>query len=184
MPTTLRRSLRPALNLAAASAVAATLTLAGPSTTATATPSPGSDVSLAAATTAKASTSSRSSSRRHLSRGEKVARAAAKQVGDRYRYGASGPSAFDCSGLTSYVYKEAAHKKIPRTSSAQANAVKRIAKKWAKKGDLVFFTGSGGVYHVGVYAGNGYLWHAPNSGERVKKEKIWTSSVFYGRVRW
>ena len=49
-------------------------------------------------------------------------------------------------------------------------------------GDLVFFTGSGGVYHVAIYAGDGTVWHAPHSGAVVSQEPIWTSSVFYGRV--
>ena len=46
----------------------------------------------------------------------------------------------------------------------------------------MFFTGSGGVYHVAIYAGDGMIWHAPHSGAVVSLEPIWTSSVFYGRV--
>jgi cell wall-associated NlpC family hydrolase len=59
--------------------------------------------------------------------------------------------------------------------------VRRISAGDARPGDLVFFTGSGGVYHVGIYAGGGAVWHAPRPGEGVQREQIWTSSVFYGR---
>ena len=52
-----------------------------------------------------------------------------------------------------------------------------------RRGDLVFFTSRGSVYHVAIYAGHGYIWHAPYSGARVRRDHIWTSSVFYGRVR-
>lgn len=109
-------------------------------------------------------------------------RVGAAQTGDPYRYGAAGPSAFDCSGLTSYAYRNAG-KTIPRTSSAQRGATRHIAAGEAKVGDLVFFHGSGGVYHVGLYAGQGQILHAPYSGTSVRKERIWTSSVSYGRVR-
>ena len=46
----------------------------------------------------------------------------------------------------------------------------------------MFFGAAGGVYHVGIYAGDGYIWHAPHPGTVVSKERIWTSDVFYGRV--
>jgi cell wall-associated NlpC family hydrolase len=56
-----------------------------------------------------------------------------------------------------------------------------------RKGDLMFFYGSGGVYHVGVYAGtkdgHRYLIHAPNSGERVHRERVWTNSWYAGTLR-
>lgn len=103
------------------------------------------------------------------------------QKGDPYRYGASGPSAFDCSGLTSYSYKRAG-KTIPRSSRAQRAATKKIARKSARVGDLVFFHGGGGVYHVGLYAGGNKILHAPYTGARVRVEKIWTDSVSFGRV--
>ncbi|KOG88863.1 glycoside hydrolase, partial [Streptomyces varsoviensis] len=46
----------------------------------------------------------------------------------------------------------------------------------------VFFHSRGGVYHVGIYAGKGRIWHAPKSGTVVRLEKIWSRSVSYGRV--
>ena len=109
-----------------------------------------------------------------------VLRIAASKAGTPYVYGATGPSAFDCSGFTQWVFNRVG-KSLPRTAAAQAGAVRRISADDARPGDLVFFTGSGGVYHVGIYAGGGAIWHAPRPGEGVRREQIWTSSVFYGR---
>lgn len=117
-----------------------------------------------------------------LSVGERIVRTAAAQAGDPYRYGAAGPHAFDCSGLVLYSAKRNG-KHLPRTSSAQRGATRRIAFKDRRRGDLVFFHGSSGVYHVGIYAGMNTIWHAPYTGARVRKERIWTSAVSYGRVR-
>jgi cell wall-associated NlpC family hydrolase len=117
------------------------------------------------------------------SRGERVMRTVRAQAGDPYAWGGTGPNRFDCSGLTKYVYQKATGKSLPRTSGAQAGATKRISRGAAKPGDLVFFTGGGGVYHVAIYAGGNQVWHAPGSGKSVSKAKIWTGSVFFGRVR-
>jgi cell wall-associated NlpC family hydrolase len=48
---------------------------------------------------------------------------------------------------------------------------------------LVFFHSGGSVYHVAIYAGNNYIWHAPHTGAKVRKEKMWTQNVWYGRIR-
>lgn len=108
-------------------------------------------------------------------------RVAAAQKGDPYRWGATGPNAFDCSGLTSYSFRRAGVS-IPRTSSAQRGATRRIPASAARPGDLVFFQSGGRVYHVGFYAGNHRVLHAPHTGARVRIERIWTSAVSYGRV--
>jgi cell wall-associated NlpC family hydrolase len=108
---------------------------------------------------------------------------ARSRKGSPYRYGASGPHRFDCSGLTRWSYAHVG-KWLPHSSSAQVSRTKRIwHRSNARRGDLVFFYGHGSVYHVGIYAGHGYVWHAPYSGARVRKEHIWTRSVFFGRVR-
>jgi cell wall-associated NlpC family hydrolase len=106
---------------------------------------------------------------------------ARSRKGSPYSYGAVGPHRFDCSGLTRWVFAHVG-KSLPHSSSAQAGKVKRISRSHARRGDLVFFYGHGGVYHVAIYAGNGMIWHAPHSGAVVSLEPIWTSSVFYGRV--
>lgn len=111
---------------------------------------------------------------------------ARRQKGDPYRYGAAGPNAFDCSGLVKFSFGKAGFR-MPRTSSAQAGAVKRIPRHRMRPGDLVFFTGSGGVYHVGIFAkwddGRRVIIHSPGSGQRVHAAKIWTGSWFAGTVR-
>jgi cell wall-associated NlpC family hydrolase len=108
---------------------------------------------------------------------------AAAQKGIRYTYGGASPSkGFDCSGLTLYAYAKAG-KRLPRTAQQQFNAAHKITRGSARPGDLVFFGSASGIYHVGIYAGGGYIWHAPRPGKAVSKVKIWTSAVKYGRVR-
>lgn len=114
--------------------------------------------------------------------GERVLRAVRAQAGDPYAWGAAGPNSFDCSGLTQYVYRSVG-KALPHSSSAQVGRTTRISRAAARPGDLVFFTGGGGVYHVAIYAGGNTVWHAPGTGQRVTRAAIWTSSVFFGRVR-
>jgi cell wall-associated NlpC family hydrolase len=107
---------------------------------------------------------------------------ARSRKGSPYRYGSDGPHRFDCSGLTRWVYARVG-KSLPHSSSAQANKVKHIKRSNARRGDLVFFYDNGGVYHVGIFAGHGRVWHAPHSGTRVHRQHIWTNNVFFGRVR-
>lgn len=113
--------------------------------------------------------------------GYKVSQVAASREGMPYVRGANGPTRFDCSGLTQWTFARLG-KSLPRTSSAQYAAVKHIPRDYRRKGDLVFFFGSNGIYHVGIYVANGYIWHSPRSGEDVQLERIWTTSVRYGRV--
>ncbi|WP_028815168.1 C40 family peptidase [Streptomyces flavidovirens] len=112
----------------------------------------------------------------------KALNVAASKKGAPYRYGAAGPSRFDCSGLTLYSYKKAG-KSLPRTAQAQYNKTRHISASSRQRGDLVFFHSGRSVYHVGIYAGSGKIWHSPKSGSVVKLEKIWSKSVRYGRVR-
>jgi len=126
---------------------------------------------------APAADASMTTSKRH-----QVLRVAASKKGTPYRYGATGPRAFDCSGYTRWVFARVG-KHLPRTSSAQAQATRRIRARNRRIGDLVFFRSGGHVYHVGIYAGHNRIWHAPRTGERVHLERIWTRAVVYGRVR-
>lgn len=112
--------------------------------------------------------------------GERAVRAARTRAGSPYVYGAAGPTRFDCSGLVQWSFRKVG-KRLPRTSGAQVSATRRVAHP--RRGDLVFFTSGGRVYHVGIYAGDHMLWHASRPGTPVRKDRIWTSSVFYGRVR-
>ncbi|MFI1163879.1 NlpC/P60 family protein [Streptomyces sp. NPDC020801] len=96
--------------------------------------------------------------------------AAQSKIGTPYVYGASGPSSFDCSGLTSWSYAQAGVS-IPRTSEAQANIGTRIySQSQLQVGDLVFFYGD--LHHVGLYAGNGQVLHAPHTGAVVRYETM------------
>lgn len=117
-------------------------------------------------------------------RGLAVAR---KQVGDPYRYGAAGPHAFDCSGLLMFSFRAAGFKRMPRTSKAQASFARRIPRSALQPGDLIFFTGSNGVYHAGIFSGrkNGrvVMVHAPSTGKRVSYASPWTNSWFAATLR-
>ncbi|GGQ93070.1 MULTISPECIES: C40 family peptidase [Streptomyces] len=112
----------------------------------------------------------------------KALQIAASKKGAPYKYGATGPKRFDCSGLTLYSFKKAG-KSLPRTAAQQYNKTKHIKASSRKAGDLVFFHSGSNVYHVGIYAGKGKIWHSPKTGDVVKLQKIWTKSVWYGRVR-
>ena len=91
------------------------------------------------------------------------------QLGKPYRWGATGPSAFDCSGLVSYAFDKAG-KDLPRTSRAQAQVGTKVSKSNLKPGDLVFFYSP--VSHVGIYIGDGQIVHASTSGQPVKISDI------------
>ncbi|MFF2653380.1 NlpC/P60 family protein [Streptomyces sp. NPDC058045] len=96
--------------------------------------------------------------------------AAQSKIGTPYVYGATGPSSFDCSGLTSWAYNQAGVS-IPRTSQAQAGAGTRISSQsQLQVGDLVLFYGD--LHHVGLYAGGGKVLHAPRTGTVVRYESI------------
>jgi cell wall-associated NlpC family hydrolase len=107
--------------------------------------------------------------------GQRIVAAAAAQAGKPYVYGSTGPSSFDCSGLTGWAYA-AVGIHLPRTSGAQASVMTRVSDPMP--GDLVYMPG-----HIGIYAGNGQMWHAPRTGDVVKLATIWTGNVTYGRVR-
>lgn len=107
---------------------------------------------------------------------------AAAERGSPYQYGATGPYRFDCSGLTLYVFRKAG-RRLPRTAAAQYAGTRHVSAASRTPGDLVFFHYGRYVYHVGVYAGHNKIWHAPHTGARVRLERIWTHSVWYGRVR-
>lgn len=86
------------------------------------------------------------------------------QVGDAYVYGAAGPNAFDCSGLTMAAWAQAGVS-LPHSSSAQFSAGPRIPESALQPGDLVFYYSP--ISHVGMYIGNGMIVHAANPGRGV-----------------
>jgi cell wall-associated NlpC family hydrolase len=87
------------------------------------------------------------------------------QVGDPYVWGAAGPDAFDCSGLTQYAYS-AAGISLPHSSSIQSTMGAPVSRDQLQPGDLIFFYSP--VSHVAMYIGNGQMVHASTSGQPVK----------------
>jgi peptidoglycan DL-endopeptidase CwlO len=94
-----------------------------------------------------------------------------------YRYGGTTPAGFDCSGLTSYVYRQAGIS-IPRTASAQAAASTPVSNP--RPGDLVFFGSP--IYHVGIYVSPGRMIDAQRTGTVIGNHSIWTTPSMYGRI--
>jgi cell wall-associated NlpC family hydrolase len=87
------------------------------------------------------------------------------QIGKPYVWGATGPSAFDCSGLTQAAWA-AAGVALPRTTYEQINAGTRVSSSQLQPGDLVFYYS--GISHVGIYVGGGQIIHAPHPGAAVE----------------
>jgi cell wall-associated NlpC family hydrolase len=101
------------------------------------------------------------------------------QVGDAYVYGASGPSAFDCSGLTMMAWA-AAGVALPHSSSAQMGSGASVSPSALQPGDLVFYYSP--VSHVGIYIGNGQVAHAANPSTGVRVDPVGSMPIS-GAVR-
>lgn len=94
---------------------------------------------------------------------------AKRYLGAPYRWGATGPNSFDCSGFTSFVYRQVGVS-LPRVSRAQINAGERVSRSDLKPGDLVFFGSP--IHHVGIYVGGGTMIHSPRTGDVVRFSSI------------
>ncbi|MGA8845778.1 MAG: NlpC/P60 family protein [Nocardioides sp.] len=101
------------------------------------------------------------------------------QIGDSYVYGAAGPSAFDCSGLTMMAWAQAGVA-LPHSSGAQFNSGTRVAASDLIPGDLVFYYSP--ISHVGMYIGNGMIAHAANPSTDVAVAGLY-SMPYVGAVR-
>ena len=135
--------------------------------------------------TSSASSSGNSSNGSSNSIGDKLVSLAKSKLGCKYVWGATGPNQFDCSGLTSWCYKQVGIS-IPRTSLAQSKSGKAVSKSNLQAGDLLFWkTTSAEVGHVGMYVGNGQFIHAPNKSKPVKYDSLSNSyySSRYVRAR-
>lgn len=119
----------------------------------------------------------RARARGYAIRRAKIVRYAMRQRGKRYVFGAVGPRAYDCSGLTMRSAR-AGKVRIPRIADAQYRRAKKVSKRRARAGDMVFWVNGGGAYHVGVYAGRGRVIHAPQPGDSVKVSGLWGSPRF------
>lgn len=90
---------------------------------------------------------------------------AQEQIGEPYVYGASGPDAWDCSGLTMMAWGQAGVS-LPHSSREQYYQSTKISRSELQPGDLVVFYSD--LHHVGLYAGNGMVLHAPNPSRPVE----------------
>jgi cell wall-associated NlpC family hydrolase len=102
------------------------------------------------------------------------------QLGKPYVWGAEGPDAFDCSGLTMYCYRVGAGIEISHSSYEQANCGVPVAPSELQPGDILGFRGWG---HVGLYVGGGDFIQAPQTGDVVKVTSLASRSNFCGAVR-
>lgn len=114
------------------------------------------------------------------SSGESVVSYAMQYLGSKYVSGGNGPSAFDCSGFTSYVYKHFGYS-LSRTSGGQASNGSAVDKSDLQKGDIVVFLNDGksSVGHVGIYIGDNTFVHAANPSKGVVTESM--SSSYYSQ---
>ncbi|NMO55801.1 C40 family peptidase [Actinoplanes sp. TBRC 11911] len=114
--------------------------------------------------------------------GSKILAEAKRHVGAPYVFAASGPSRFDCSGYTMYVYRKAVGVKLPHKANSQQKYGKAVAKSAKKVGDLIVYrTGTYG-YHVGIYAGGGYMYDSPHTGSTVGKHKLYGTNYVVRRL--
>jgi cell wall-associated NlpC family hydrolase len=124
-----------------------------------------------------------------FSKEDEVLQTAKKFLGVKYVWAANGPSAFDCSGFTKYVFKKNGIS-LPRYSGHQANVGKKIKYSDLQKGDLVFFDTTKKftkkVNHVGIFIGNHKFIHASSGGKKVmitsfSQKKFYKSKFLYAR---
>ncbi len=98
----------------------------------------------------------------------KMVQIATSTIGTPYKWGGDSPQkGFDCSGLMTYVHKNALGMKIPRTTANQRDNSRTVQYQHIQPGDMLFFKTGVKTNHVGVYIGNRKFVHAPSSGKRV-----------------
>ncbi|CAA6820325.1 MAG: Putative secreted protein [uncultured Sulfurovum sp.] len=120
---------------------------------------------------------------------EEIESKAKSFLGTPYVWGATGPSKFDCSGFTQWVYRDSGIN-IPRVSKDQARVGQFIQYDDLERGDMVFFDTkkkrTGKVTHVGIYLGNNNFIHASSAGESVviynfEKKTFYKKRFLWGR---
>ncbi|MFC6879739.1 MULTISPECIES: C40 family peptidase [Actinomadura] len=112
-------------------------------------------------------------------KGAQALRYAMTKIGRPYVWGASGPSTFDCSGLTMWAYKQVGIS-LPHYTGSQWNAGTHVSRGQLQPGDLVFFHAD--LHHMGMYVGDGKMLHAPHTGDVVKIAPL-AGRPFAGAVR-
>jgi len=120
---------------------------------------------------------------------DQIERKAKSFLGTPYVWGATGPSTFDCSGFTQWVYRDVGIK-IPRVSRDQARVGQYVPYENLQRGDMVFFDTkkhrTGRVSHVGIYLGHGNFIHASSAGKKVviysfNKKEFYKKHFLWGR---
>lgn len=112
--------------------------------------------------------------------GEKLIQEGLRFLGLEYLWGGMSAWGFDCSGFAYSIHKRFGIT-IPRDADDQFFASTPIAREDLQAGDLVFFAyekGKGSIHHVGFYAGDGQLLHAPQTGKIVETLDLWNHNVF------
>lgn len=124
-----------------------------------------------------------------ISKEDEILETATVFLGTKYIWAANGPSAFDCSGFTKYVFNQIGIS-LPRYSGHQANIGKKIKFSELKKGDLVFFDTAKKfkrkVNHVGIFIGDNKFIHASSAKKKViitsfDKKKFYKNKFLYAR---
>ncbi len=121
------------------------------------------------------------------SAGSQIVMTAQDYLGCPYVYGAAGPSSFDCSGFTSYIYKQCGYS-LNRTATDQLDNGVSVEKEDLQPGDLVFFkyNTSKPVSHVGIYVGDGQFIHASTNNYKIRYDDLTTghyANVYVGARR-
>jgi cell wall-associated NlpC family hydrolase len=116
---------------------------------------------------------------KEISAGQAIVNEAKKYLGRPYAYGGSGPNAFDCSGFTSYVYRQFGYS-LNRTAASQTSHGVAVSRENLQPGDLIMFAGrsGGGIGHVAIYVGDGMMIHAGNTSTGVYISPV--NSEYYG----
>ena len=140
---------------------------------------PAKETPVAKSSNKSSSSQSNGSSSRGFSGGTAVASGSANNVvskafqflGRPYVYGASGPSAFDCSGFTAYVYG-ALGVSLPHYTVSQSQMGQGVSRDSLQPGDLIFFNTAGFISHVGIYIGGGQFIHASSGSHQVTVSEL------------
>ena len=108
----------------------------------------------------------------------KVVKFACAQIGKKYQWGSDGPNTFDCSGLTMRAWEQAGVS-LPHNAARQRATIPSVSRANLKAGDLVFYNN---LAHVGIYVGDGWIVHAPQTGDWVRMRKVDVGNIHsYGR---
>jgi cell wall-associated NlpC family hydrolase len=121
----------------------------------------------------------------HRTAGARIIAVAKRYVHSRYVEGGASPRGFDCSGYTKYVFRRAHVRRLPHSAEGQRrmHGMRRIPKRSARPGDLVFYMSGRRAYHVAIYAGHGMQYAAATPRDGVRYQHVWSKRVQY-RTDW